>query len=110
MKLLNRKLDNKTAFNLLQNSDHIMAVKGETLTILGIIIRDEVNADGEVVTAHYALTKDKAYFGGAASFGNALRELAGMFEEDVLGAGLDVVFDTKEVGKNSNTIWFATLA
>lgn len=108
-KLVNKSIDNRAAFNLLQNADHIMAVAGEPIVLKGFIIRNEVDSDGVEKLATYALTQDKAYFGGAASFTNSLRELGSMFESDIVGDGLTVVFDTKEVGKQKNTIWFAEL-
>lgn len=105
MNVLNKKLDKKTVFNLTNNAEHIMAVKGEGVEVKGVTFGTAVDADGVEQEVAYVLNDEKAYFCGAASVVNALKSAVTVFRDEIEKGSITCVFDQRETGKG-RTIWF----
>lgn len=94
--LVNKNLDKKALFNMLSNSEHIMATLDKPFKLTGISYNTDAN--GQPIA--YLIGDGVAYFTDATSLINETVKLAGVFENEILTEGVDIVITHIKTGKD----------
>lgn len=101
--IISKKIDKKTTFNLIANSEHIMKVVDQKIVVTGIMFSAQAGKE-----CAYIITGDEALFTDGTTLISELRKFGALFENEILSNGVEIIV-SQAVSSKGKTVYKITI-